>query len=229
MRMVLAPCPQPTSATFAADFKFLDDTVEGRQPTRYEIGVIPPHERIAPFHERGTRWCSPHSMPLPVLKFSSVRFEGMESGLDNVVCARYIHRPVGICEAERPVRDSATGCFHFRGIGLHISAGALVAEPLTNVAFVGTRLYTTCVEVKGPFASSLYKPSLSPTRTRVALIAAPRSPTALPRKALSFDSSMDTSDPPKSCVFNCSGGLTLWERAYSRKISHANSRIAASQ
>src|SRR5277367_2479448 len=116
-----------------AAFKFLDDTVEGRQPTRYEIGIISrTKESFSSMKEAGVVLSPFH--PLTRLEIFDCPIQGMESGLDDVVCARHINRSVGIGEASRLFGiHRPTISF---GIKLHISAGALVAEPFTNVSFV---------------------------------------------------------------------------------------------
>jgi hypothetical protein len=64
--------------------------------------------------------------------------QGVKSGFDNVVRARHIDRPIGIREAkglfwaQRP--------FILLRVKLHISAGALITEPLANVPLVRARL-----------------------------------------------------------------------------------------
>src|SRR6202035_1410362 len=77
-----------------------------------------------------------HALSCPEILDRTV--QSVKSGFDNVVRAGHVDRPIGVREAKGLVW--AQRPFISLGVELHISAGALVTEPLANVSLVRARL-----------------------------------------------------------------------------------------
>src|SRR6202035_5259976 len=168
-----------------------------------------------------------HALSCPEILDRTV--QSVKSGFDNVVRAGHVDRPIGVREAKGLfwLSDhsflSALNC-------TYPPAPWLPSHSRTYRSFVPV-CCARAEDVTGPLASSLYKPSRSPTSINAALIAAPRSPTALPRNSLSFVSLIAMSGSSPVCRIQLSDleRSAFCGGAYPCKISDSNWSLLASQ
>ena len=145
--IVEAPCPQPTSATFAPAFELLLDASERRDPLGHEIGpVAGAEEALGPAKQAVVVLVPAH--PVAAAKcLQDAVFVSVERR-DQVIDAEDVKRAVFIGQRQRVlVRERVAVAAR---VVADVTARGLVPQPLTNGALGHTRTLGHLLGFSGP-------------------------------------------------------------------------------